>query len=658
MNKFKLLLMLSISCSAFPQDEIDFFELSLEELIKIEIASTQKQTIYSSPSSVYVISSQQLKAMGIDDLQALLNFVPGFQSTRDVEQGTANRISARGRSSALSESVLVQINGERINDLYTGGISILNRMLDLGNVAHIEIIRGPGSALYGSNAFLGVVNIVTETGQNEINFSMKTNGSVESNISVSNQFDELQVLDIYLSGYKDRGDSYEITDLYGITDSVKDPSNGADLYIMYTHHNLKLKGRYMERELKDFLALGSIGNGVNNEQTEQWSFDIDYAGKITNQLDYNMSLYHSTDHWNTTALLIPKAVEIAPDFALDSDFIGGPHLSSQVNKASFNMSYTLNNSHLISMGTSFEVSKITDVYTSTTHNLFTLEEYGTSIDLTGEQSFNVKKSRQIFSLYIQDQWHINENWELTTGVRHDNYNDFGSSTSPRLAFVFKPQEKQSVKLMYGTAFRAPNFLELYDRNNYVDFGNVNLNAEEVETIELSWLSTLSHWHFEITAFNNSFKNLIRLDEPVEHPENPFFAPSFTNNSGISSRGVESEIQYKLTNHFNAKLLWNWFTKDSDINVSRNFGSLMFNYHNEQIQINLSAYFRGENNAILDQSGYAVWSLNTRYALMDDVKVSLNIKNLFDKAYKTQSIMYSGGVDNRGREIDLGIEYRW
>jgi outer membrane receptor for ferrienterochelin and colicins len=68
---------------------------------------------------VYVITRQQIKNMGIQNLQTLLNFVPRFQSTRDVEQGTANRISARGRSTALSESVLVKIDF-KTNDLYTG----------------------------------------------------------------------------------------------------------------------------------------------------------------------------------------------------------------------------------------------------------------------------------------------------------------------------------------------------------------------------------------------------------------------------------------------------------------------------------------------------------------------------------------------------------
>lgn len=657
-KKYISLLLSLVSYCSVAGDEIDYFELSLEELFELEIATKQKQTIYSSPSSVYVVTRQQIKAMGIDNLQTLLNFVPGFQSTRDVEQGTANRISARGRSTALSESVLVQINGHKINDLYTGGISIINRLLDIGNVEQIEIIRGPGSALYGSNAFLGVINIVTLSGQNEINLSVGDNGTILSNFLFTKSWSQAHQLDLYLSSIDDRGHSYHITDLYGINAKVKDPANGSDLYLRYTYNDWLFTGRYMQRELKDFIALGSIGNDVNNEKTKQWSASAEYQGQISERLNYDFSIFHTRDRWQTIALLIPKAVEIEPGFSLSNDFIGGPFLTSQMSKGAMSLNYQTEQAHLLSFGISFEKAKITDVYTSTTHDLFTLEEYDTPQKLTGEQSFNVIKSRDISSIYLQDQWHISDSWELTAGLRYDKYNDFGSSTNPRLALVFKPKNKSSLKLMYGTAFRAPNFLELYDRNNYVDFGNLALNAEEVETIEVSWLNTISNWHFEITAFNNKFENLIRLGEPVEAPNNPFFAPSFTNNSGQSSRGVETEIQFNVNMHLNVKLFWNWFTANSDINTGRNSGAFVIDYHNNKLQVNLHSYYRSSNKAITNQGGYIVTSSNLSYQLAPELKVNLQLRNLFDKAYKTQSILYNEGVENRGRDIRVGVEYQF
>ena len=650
--------MCCISCCALSQEEIDIFSLSLEELIQIDIATTQKQTIYSSPSSVYVITRQQIQNMGIQNLQTLLNFVPGFQSTRDIEQGTANRISARGRSTALSESVLVQIDGKKINDLYTGGISILNRLLDIGNVERIEIIRGPGSALYGSNAFLGVINIVTVSNHNEIMLTGTKPNKVSSNLSYSHQFAPANAIDLYLSLFNDKGDNYQLTDINGISDEVSDPASGIDLYLKHSMKSWLFTGRYMKRELQDFISLGSIGNNINSEKSQQWSFSAEYNATLTDKLSYNFLLSHSRDKWETLAVLIPKDVEIFPDFSLKNNFVGGPFLKSQNNNAAINFTYHVNNDHLLSFGASHEKAKISDVYTATTHDLFTLDEYEASIKLMGDESFNDDKSRKVTSLYIQDQFHIDEDLELTAGVRYDAYSDFGSSTNPRLALVWKQQEQSSIKLMYGSAFRAPNFLELYDRNNYVDFGNINLNAEEVETTEISWLNADKNWHFEITAFNNTYKNLIILGDPVEHPENPFFAPTFNNNNGQKSRGVESELRYKLNKQLLVKVIWNLFSNNSDINIAKNTGAVVIDYHKENLHINFHGFYRGKNIAVTNQSSYFVASVNIAHQILPQLKLNLSINNMFDERYKTQSIIYEEGVENRGRILTFGLAYQF
>lgn len=652
------IIMCCFSFSTLSQDETDIFALSLEELTQIKIATKHNQTIYSSPSSVYVITRQQIKEMGITNLQALLNFVPGFQSTRDVEQGTANRISSRGRSTALSESVLVQLDGKKLNDLYTGGISLLNRILNIGNVEQVEIIRGPGSALYGSNAFLGVINIITKSGHNEVNIAVSQPNQVSSDISYFHQFSQENALDIYLSFFNDNGDKYNLTDINGITDIVGDPVAGIDFYLKHSLNNWLFTGRYMERELQDFLALGSIGNNINNEDSQQWSFSSEYNGKISNDLNYSLLLSHSRDRWETLALLIPKDVEIFPGFSLTNNFVGGPFLKSQNNKASLNFTYQIRDNHLLSFGSSYEKAHISDVHTATTHDLFTLEEYEKPIKLINDDSFNDNKSREITSIYLQDQIHIDQHWELTAGIRYDTYSDFGSSTNPRLALVWKQQEKNSFKLMYGTAFRAPNFLELYDRNNYVDFGNINLNAEEVETIEVSWLKSNIDWHFELTAFSNTYKHLITLSQPVEHPENPFFSPSFINNDGQKSRGIESELQYKFSSQFMVKVIWNWFSNGSDINIAKNTGALVIDYHKEKFHINFHGFYRGRNIAVKNQKSYMVATANVAYQVSSTLKLNLSVSNLFEQSYKTQSIMYDEGVPNRGRALKLGFEYQF
>lgn len=633
----------------------DIFEISLAELATIEIATKHKQTVYSSPSTVSIITSTQLLNMGVFDLQTLLNYVPGFQSTRDIEQGTANRITSRGRSTALSESVLVHIDGNKINDLYTGGISIINRMLSLGNVERVEIIRGPGSALYGGNAFLGVINIVTAAKQSQINFSTDDKGSVASSLLYHNAQNSI---DMFVSTFKSKGNEYKFTDLYGINTPTKDPMSGHDLYIKYQMDNWQFNGRHMRRKLDDFLPLGSIGNNISEENLEQWSLTSKFHYLLSADSTLKIKAHYSKDEWDTSALLIPKDVEIAPGFALTSDFIGGPYLASRSIKLDGELSYQFSDSQLITVGSSFEQAEIEDVYTNTTHNLSTLEPYPSSIKLTGEQSFNVLKERKIASLFFQDQIKVSTQWELTAGLRFDDYNDFGQTLNPRVAFIWKPSLSSSLKLLYGSAFRAPNFLELYDKNNYVDFGNVNLSPEEVETLELGWINTTDNWHWEMTWFHNKFENLIELDVPVEDIENPFFAPQFVNKDNRESTGFEAELRLKLTDNLNLQTNYTWFSKNSDISVSRQAATFIFNYQQGDFNMNFNHYYRGESILVDNQKSYWVSGFNVRYNYSSALSFSFKGMNIFNEAYRTPSIIYPNGVPNKGRTFALTLEYNY
>ena len=89
----------------------------------------------------------------------------------------------------------------------------------------------------------------------------------------------------------------------------------------------------------------------------------------------------------------------------------------------------------------------------------------------------------IWSAYIQDEWRVIDNLNLTAGLRYDHYSDFGDTTNPRVGIVWGFWEKADLKLLYGQAFRAPNFVELYNRNNPVNVGNTNVKPEKITTYE-------------------------------------------------------------------------------------------------------------------------------------------------------------------------------
>jgi len=648
-------LMLTINTAG---DENSLQELTLEELLTVKIASLQEEPLSVAPSSVTLITKKQLKTMGIKRLQDLLNYVPGFQSTRDIEQGTANRISARGRSTALSESVLIQLDGQRLNDLYTGGVSILNRMFDLGLVDRIEIIRGPGSALYGSNAFLGVINIISVTDKNEFNIQFDSHGEKYSNLTYSNPDDSSQSIDLYISVFDQSGDNYHLTDIYGVTGKTTDPIKGHDFYLKYKTGNWLFSGRHMQRTLEDFLVFAAHGNGINQEDTEQMHVSALYSDKVSDKLDYSVQFSHSDNEWETLAMIIPMGVEIAPDFALSENFIGGPYLTSENSNISARASYQLNKDQLLSFGISLENSKITDVATAVTHDLASLEYHGELIYLKDELSFNDKKTRKISSFYIQDHFELNEYFTLTAGFRYDNYSDFGRSTNPRLALTWAQSKSSSIKLLFGTAFRAPNFLELYDRNNVVDFGNKNLDAEEVTTSEFGWVYNKNIWSFELTWFDNQFKNLIVLGEPVIDPDNPLGSPSFTNHGSNNSSGLETVIDIQVTDIFSIILNWTRFSENSEIDVAKNSASLILDLELDKFHFNVNTFYHGNNPNTANQGSYSVTNFNGRYQFSENVFLLFSAENISDEQFRTTTFLLAEGIANPGRLFRLGAEYHY
>lgn len=654
-KKIVYLLLIILAAKSVAQDRSSLYNMSLEELLRVKIASLQEQTVNNAPSSVSVITRSQIKKLGVTDLQSVLNFIPGFETTRDIEQGTADRISVRGRSTPLSESVLVLIDGQRLNDLYTGGISLLNRMLDIGLVEKIEIIRGPGSALYGSNAFLGVINIITSTKRNEVNLAINSFNGKRGSLLYSHSFASEHEIDLYFSSFDQSGDDYILTDINRVTQKTNDPIKGTDLYLKYRASQWLLTGRFMQRILDNFVVFGALGNNINHEKTNQVSVSADYSGSFSSDFKYNMRLSHSLNDWDTIALIIPRDIEVEPGFSLDEDFIGGPELSSQTTKLSFSANKRLNNQHQLSFGGAFEKAKITDVATTTTHDLATLNYLGGTTQLKDELSFNDKKTRKIKSLYIQEQFIPNEKFQITAGFRFDSYSDFGTSSSPRLAAVWKVDTNNSIKFLFATAFRAPNFLELYDRNNVVDFGNQNLNAEKVKTTEIAWLKSLNNVKFELTAFKNIFDDLIYLGEPVTSVNNPFNAPTFTNSPEEKSRGIETQVQWQTTDRLNIQLTASWVEDESIKNSLKTMSGLILNYDRDETHFNLSYYYRKTHNNLENLNSYGVANLNARRQLTDSSLLFLTVENLLDEKYKTVSSIFVDGIENRGRSIRLGLE---
>ena len=153
---------LAQSIMADQSDEL--FSMSLEELLQIKVTGSTltQENLLSVPAAVTVFSYDEIKRMGLDYLDELANLVPGFQSYRSAQSPLENPISSRGRLNSLeAPEILVMVDGQRVDGPRSNGTTVADPKYTLAYIERVEFIRGPGSAVYGSNAMMGVINIIT-----------------------------------------------------------------------------------------------------------------------------------------------------------------------------------------------------------------------------------------------------------------------------------------------------------------------------------------------------------------------------------------------------------------------------------------------------------------------------------------------------------------
>ncbi len=162
-------------------------------------------------------------------------------------------------------------------------------------------------------------------------------------------------------------------------------------------------------------------------------------------------------------------------------------------------------------------------------------------NITRVANWSKDEKRDVFALYTQGEFDLKKMFSishgealaLTAGVRYDDYDDVGSTTNPRMGLVYAPTKKLYFKILYASAFRAPTFREMYNKNNPASIGNPRIEPEEISTIEgqMGYNFTKSI-RGTITCYRSSAKDLIFLDENN----------IFQNGGKLEAIGVESELK--------------------------------------------------------------------------------------------------------------------
>jgi len=187
-----------------------------------------------------------------------------------------------------------------------------------------------------------------------------------------------------------------------------------------------------------------------------------------------------------------------------------------------------------------EKVRITDAYVDLNYHILTGEPLSAMQRFDGEINwFEDDKSRNVFSVFAQDQFDLTEQLAFTAGLRYDHYDDAGDSLTPRIAGVFRASDRHIFKIQYAEAFRPPAFIEMYSKNNPSAQGNPDMSSETVKTYEIGYIYKAETFRAGFTAFYSKLDDLIIQKGSA----------LYRNIAGAETKGAELEMTWKITPFF-------------------------------------------------------------------------------------------------------------
>lgn len=649
----------------------------------VSIATGNKVLIHKAPSVATVITAVQIESMGAQTVAEALENVPGLHVYPSPFNRLNNSFSIRGIHTDQNPQVLFLVNGSPVREEYTGARPQTFRM-PVHAVERIEVIRGPGSAIYGADAYSGVINVITKdlTQLSEATYGGSFGSFNSSNLWYQNatQLGEVQ-LGLSLETLKSDGDKGRIfsRDLQSIFDDILGTSASKAPGALNTNYDI-LDVR-LSAHWNDFKSnfwywdndKAGVGAGAGQaldpsgtQDTTVYQFDLNYEWQIS---DWYASLQYAFYQLKDKAqfLVLPEnaVLPLGADGNLDlgapvgiglftEGFLGNPQPSEKLHSLDFTLISNAQVDHKIRVGFGASQRKLTaneeknfgpgvidiEVLSALFAKGLPMIINGDLTDVSDSSYIFVKDvNRKNYYLSLQDQWQLANDWELTTGIRYDYYDDFGSTINPRIALLWEVSQSISTKLLYGRAFRAPAFDTLYAINNPVGIGNPNLEPETIDTIEFSINQHLQQGiKWSVNLFSYESKNLIEFV-----PDTGTTTTTAQNFKDQKGYGFEAELSGKNDKHaWNVNYSWqNSEDKASKVKIAlapQQLFHAMYQYdYSEQLSFNTKVTWVGDRDREVGDTRKPLESFSTfDFALhwklngLDNWQLSLLGKNILDE----------------------------
>jgi outer membrane receptor for ferrienterochelin and colicins len=641
------------------------------EIDNIVVTGTRTQKRFSdSPVRTELIPAKEIEQSGSTRLNDILLEQSGLAVTNDHGQG----IQMQGLD---PDYTLIMIDGEPLIGRTTGTLELSR--FTLTNLKQIEIVKGPSSSLYGSEALAGVINLITNTSDVPLGFDFqsiyKTNNTIDLFGNTVFNFDDLHVT---LSANSLSSDGYDLTPnslsqtspaLSALTISPK------IIYSFNESTSLKLNSRFYFEEY-DNVAVLSLDDGTHNLNDEgkltDWNSTLSFDHKFSSAVKTQLKLY-ATRYLTDSKL----------SYQEDNSIYDHSKFDQYVYRTELFNDFILNDQHYIVAGGGY------------------LRE-----SVEADRIYDDDKISNSFFVFSQEEWIPNDVFDVVAGARFDWHSEYASRLSPKLSALVKPLSFLKIRASFGSGFKAPTLQQLYlnfsnPQVGYSVFGSSNIKESftqleesgQIERIlidpesieEISAENSVAYnIGFEITPmdyisasinlFRNNVNDLIEAS-PIAFKTNGQSVFTYFNLNKIYTQGIESEATVKFSNDLSFSVSYQYLEAyDEEVlemirngkiskvgtngvvrpvheseygglyNRSRHSCTIKLFYENNKLgfSANLRGVVRGKygfgdvnSNGILDDKreyvpGYAIWNATASKDIGEYFTVLLGIENIFDK----------------------------
>lgn len=639
MKKF-LFITVSILLNNLLLSQSDTLKTTLSEVV---VTANRTQTpYYSLASSVTIITAEEISKKHYNSVVEVLREVPGLII---VQQGGYGKIANLFMRGANSNHTLVFIDGFKVNDASSPNNAFDFSILNIDDIEKIEIVRGPQSTLYGSDAIAGVINFITKGSQKKKYYSLSIEGGSHSfykgNLSFQGNY---KLIDYYLSasGTGSKGISASNAK-YGNNETDGFNNNAITSKInLNLLSNLKLNFMYKYSKLKTDLD-------QNEKQGDDPNFKYDVEEQIfksqltSNLFDNKWEQFFSASYFKRLSNANDETDDIRPFTSSSSN--------NHAERIKFDWQNNFNfiKNNLITLGIETELEKANTSYKSNS-------EWGPY------ESIFPEKSIRTTGLYLQDQLNFSNSLFASVGFRIDKNEKYGTVTTFRIAPAYYLNSTNTkIKASYGTGFKAPSLFNLYDPL----FGNPELKPEKSKGWELGIEQFFINGKISlgITYFNLDLEDMFGYDANYKT----------INIAKAASKGFE--FYSTLTNinglFINANYTYN-YTKDKyEGSVDFNKPLLRRPEHqfylylgyqiNDEITFNTSLKYVGKRDdkdfsfypaKRITMSDYSIVNLSLTYKLFSYLEIYGRVENLFNKDY--EEVLYYGTL---GRTFYIGCNVK-